>query len=73
MEYLINVWNCRAAVARREWSAVDQGYLVVPSKNWTLLEDAAIQAIDDVGGAINLSGQYPCPLALAEQGRWDDQ
>ena len=70
--YLINVWNVRAFVARREWSEGDKGYVVVPASNAEELEQDAIEAIEAQGGARNISGQYDCPSALAARAIWQE-
>ncbi len=64
--YVINVWNCRAAVSRY------QGNRLVSADNWEELEEEATEALEALGGAINWSGQYPCPLELAKRGKWDE-
>jgi len=69
--YTISVWNCRAAVSR----IVNHGngtWSYVEADNWEELEDDAIEAVEDFGGAINVSGQYPCPSELAERGVWSE-
>jgi len=62
--YAIDVWNCRARLSR--W----QGDTLLEAENWRELEDEAIEAIEAFGGAVNLSGLYPCPAELAEKGVW---
>ncbi len=64
--YAINVCNRHAAVSRWE-----EGCLVAAS-NWRALEDEAAQVVEALGGAINMSGQYPCPVELADKARWDE-
>jgi len=64
MSFCISVVNCRAVVSR--WS----GNELTPADNWEELEDDAISVVQDVGGAINLSGLYPCPPELAQRGVW---
>jgi len=64
--YAIDVWNCRATVSR--W----QDGVLVEAANWRALEDEAVQAVARVGGAVNMSGQYPCPVELADKARWDE-
>jgi hypothetical protein len=67
----ISVWNCRAQVARR----VDLGpneWTYESAANWEELELDAILAVEDLGGAVNISGLYPCPVGLAERARFDN-
>ncbi|NPV08058.1 MAG: hypothetical protein HPY83_08860 [Anaerolineae bacterium] len=64
--YVINVWNCRAAVGRWE------GNVLKEALNWEELEEEAIEAIEELGGAVNMSSLYPCPAELAERGVWDE-
>jgi len=65
MDYVINVSNCRAAVSRKELTA--SGYRIRHADNWQDLERAAQKAIEKQGGAINISGIYPCPDNLARR------
>lgn len=64
--YALDVWNCRVAVSR--W----QGNTLVRVDNWQELEAEAIEALEALGGGYNMSGQYPCPLELAERGVWHE-
>jgi len=71
-EYCIHVYNCRAAVVRRV-SVVRGGsyyYYYEPAANWEELEDAAREAVEGQGGALNLSGLYYCPLGIIQRARW---
>ncbi len=72
MSYVISVWNCRAVVSKR---VIHEGgtWSYLEADNWEELEDEAIEAVEDFGGAINVSGLYPCPLDLAEKGRWIEE
>jgi len=49
-----------------------QGNRLVSADNWEELEEEATEALEALGGAINWSGQYPCPLELAKRGKWDE-
>jgi hypothetical protein len=70
--HCISVWNCRAVVSRRRDHA-DGTWSFVPCANWEELEEEALEAVEAVGGAMNLSGLYPCPPELAEKGIWEEQ
>jgi hypothetical protein len=65
--YAINVWNCRAMLSRWE------GHRLVAATNWEEIEDDAVQAVESLGGAVNMSGIYPCPVELAMKGVWEEQ
>lgn len=66
-EIVINVWSMRAAVSKWFFSQVDGGYSLEQASNWQELEQEAIDAIDEQGGSVNISGQYRCPVELAEK------
>jgi len=59
------VWNCRAAVS--QYVRNDGGISVQEASNWQDLEDQAEQEVYDQGGAVNLSGHYPCSRNLASK------
>lgn len=68
---IINVWNCRAAVARyvndppgATWTARTT---VEEASNWENLEDEAIEAVEEQGGWVTASGHYKCPPDLAHK------
>jgi len=67
---MINVWNCRAQIG--VWLPTRDGWLFMPARNWEELEKEAIQAIEEQGGAINLSGFYICPAELAEKAVFEE-
>lgn len=69
--YVVSVWNCRAAVCRRRDRA-DGSWTYEPATNWEDLEPEALEVVEAQGGAVNLSGLYPCPLDLAERGEWPE-
>jgi hypothetical protein len=70
---IISVRDMRALVCR---------YTAVPDKpnaigmeaaeNWQELTEAAAEAVDAQGGAMNISGHYVCPEDLAERARFED-
>jgi hypothetical protein len=64
--YAISVWNCRAAVCRRADLAPGT-WTYQEATNWEDLEEEAIALVEAAGGAVNMSGLYPCPLNLAEK------
>jgi len=68
----IKVWNCRAAISRRV-DLANGGWTYEAAENWEDLEAAAIEAIEAAGGAVNMSGLYPCPPELAERACWKEQ
>jgi hypothetical protein len=60
---VIAVWDCRARVGR--WRVnPDRSFYVEDSLNWATLENAAIAEIEAQGGAVNMSGNNPCPDEL---------
>jgi hypothetical protein len=66
---VISVANGRAILGR--WQP-DQagGATLQPARNWQELEPNAAAAVEDAGGAQNLSGLYPCPAELAGRAIW---
>jgi hypothetical protein len=65
----ISVWNCRASVCRLV--RLDAGYWTYEfCQNWEELEDRAIREVEAQGGAVNISGLYPCPADLFELARF---
>lgn len=68
-EVIVDVWNCRAAVARYV-AVVGGGISSQLADNWEDLEPTAVDAIEDFGGAVNVSGHYPCPADLAALAVW---
>jgi transcriptional regulator with XRE-family HTH domain len=66
---IVYVWDCRAAVARQV-DGTGGGFSYQRAANWEELEDDAIQAIQQAGGAVNISGHYRCPAELAKRARW---
>jgi hypothetical protein len=69
-EYVIDVVNGRCIVSRRvdgQWGLLSYSAAI----NWHELEEAAATAVAQQGGAINISGQYPCPAELVETAVWD--
>ena len=67
----INVWNCRAVVARYE--SAEGGVTWASAKNAEDLEDEAVEAVEAQGGAVNMSGHYACPLELAAKASFDEE
>jgi hypothetical protein len=68
--FVIDVWNCRAAVSKRiDLANGSWGYQ--PARNWEDLEADAIEAVEAQGGTINVSGLYLCPLGLVERAIFD--
>lgn len=70
-DYVIDVANCRAIVSRRvdgQWGLLEYSAAV----NWQELEKMAVTAVTEQGGAINVSGQYPCPAELVAVAVWDE-
>jgi hypothetical protein len=65
--YAINVWSCRAALSR--W----QGNRLVAAANWEELEQEACDVLEKLGGAVNISGIYPCSVELALKGVWEEE
>jgi len=67
----INVWNCHATVARYDRT---EAYVTTwsPAANADALAELARAAVEDQGGAINLSGHYYCPPALAALAVWNE-
>jgi len=65
----INVWDCRATVARYDRAEV---YATTwsPAANADTLAELARAAVEAQGGAVNLSGHYYCPPALAALAVW---
>jgi len=68
-EVFIDVWNCRARLARYE-QLPDGGMTWNYAANWEDLEEAAEEAVDAAGGWITASGHYPCPDELAQRAVW---
>lgn len=68
-EYMILVADGAAMVARRHPDGL--GWQYVPADNWQELAEQALAEVYAQGGAMNLSGLYRCPRALAELGRWE--
>jgi len=71
-DYVIDVANGRAIVSQK----VDGGFGLLEysaAVNWQELEERAAAAVEADGGAINISGQYPCPAELAEAAVWDGE
>lgn len=66
----INVWNGRATVARYDRT---ETYATTwsPAANADALAELARAAVEAQGGAVNLSGHYCCPPALAALAVWD--
>jgi len=70
MPMVISVWNCRATVSRRV--DLDGGAWTYESaSNWEELENEAIDAVENQGGAVNISSIYPCPIALGDKAKFD--
>lgn len=67
--WVINVWNCRAQVGL--WLPREGKF--IPAQNWEELEAEAIEAVEGLGGARNLSGIYICPASLAEKAVVDEE
>lgn len=69
----LNVWNCRADVAR--FYAVpgsEAGEIASEiASNSDELSDEAAAAVSAQGGAINWSGLYWCPGELAARAHWE--
>lgn len=67
----VDVWNMRATVA--QFYALPDGSIGrrYAINGEDLAEDAA-QAVNDQGGALNVSGLYHCPPELAARAQWDD-
>jgi transcriptional regulator with XRE-family HTH domain len=65
----ISVQDCRAAVSRRV-DGPGGSYTYERAANWVELEDDAIVAIQEAGGAVNISGHYRCPVELARRAVW---
>lgn len=66
----ISVWNCRASVVRRVNHGTNcWGYQ--DASNWEELEEQAIEEVEEFGGAINISGIYPCSLHLFERAKFE--
>ena len=55
------------------WTHTPHGLTFVPAKNWEELEPEAIEAVEEQGGAVNLSGFYICPASLVEKAVLDDE
>jgi len=71
-EYAIDVANGRAIVSQRVPNQV--GLLQYSAAvNWHDLEARAVTAVEAAGGAINMSGQYPCPAELVDAAVWDNE
>lgn len=69
-DYIIDVVNCRAIVSKYVNAGV--GLLqYTAAANWEELEEQAIMAVIEQGGAINLSGWYRCPAELVAAAVWD--
>lgn len=71
-DYIIDVVNCRAIVSQRvtgQWGLLEYSAAV----NWEELEEEAATAVAAQGGAINISGQYPCPAELVARAIWDKE
>jgi hypothetical protein len=69
-EHVIDVANGRCVVSQRvdgQFGLLEYSAAV----NWHELEEAAATAVAQQGGAINISGQYPCPAELVETAVWD--
>jgi len=60
----IYVDSCRAIVARHRADRIEF------ATNWEELERDAEEEVWKAGGAINLSGWYPCSRELARRARW---
>jgi len=65
---VISVSNCRCQVGR--WLSQGRVLSFQPASNWQELEADAQQAVEQAGGAINLSGVYDCPGTLAQRAVW---
>lgn len=66
---VISVADGRATVGR--WQPDPTGGATFQAaRNWRELEAAAAGAVEDAGGAQNLSGLYPCPADLAARAIW---
>jgi hypothetical protein len=67
-DIIIDVRNGRAIVS--VWRAQAGGLAPVAAANADELESDAAAAILAMGGSSTLSGQYPCPAALADRAEW---
>ena len=68
----IRVAEDRAIVSRYLQTSPHQIFTTQPATNWPDLEDEAIQVVEEAGGAIWHSGDYPCPDDLAARATWPD-
>lgn len=67
----ISVWDCRVKVVRRvDHSPTCWGYQ--DASNWEELEEQAREEVEAFGGAINISGLYPCSIQLFEQAKFEN-
>jgi hypothetical protein len=69
---VIRVSGLRARVSRYVQTSPRGTFDVEEAVNWEVLEEAAIEAVEAVGGAIWHDDDYPCPEVLAEQAEWPD-
>lgn len=66
---VISVADGRATVGRWQPDPTG-GASFQAARNWHELEARAAEAVEDAGGAQNLSGLYPCPADLAARAIW---
>jgi hypothetical protein len=70
-DYIVDVARGRAIVSKY----VDAGVGIMQysaADNWHELEVAAIIAVIEQGGNLNLDARYGCPAELVSAGRWDE-
>lgn len=67
---VIDVRNMTAHVSR--WVRVGGAFQLQPATNEADLYDAAALEVAAAGGALGLSGIYPCSSELAALAKWSD-
>lgn len=71
MQTYINIWNCRAAIAR-DVRVGEHSWTVETCVNADELQAEILAEIERQGAAINISGRVPCPADLAAKAQWPD-
>jgi hypothetical protein len=67
---IISVRDMRALVCR--YTGTPEAIGMEAAENWQELTEAAAEAVEAQGGAMNSSGHYVCPEELAERARFED-
>jgi hypothetical protein len=69
-QVIISVRDMRALVCR--YTGTPEQISMEAAANWQELTEAAAEAVEAQGGAMNISGHYVCPEELAARARFED-